>query len=60
MSDLQLSCSELPAPRLTVAEAAEQLDVSGLPFVFFENTETGRGNLLYHRLDGDYGLVTPA
>lgn len=59
-SDLRLSCSELPAPRLTVQEATEQLDVSGLPFVFFENSATGRGNLLYHRLDGDYGLITPA
>jgi hypothetical protein len=59
-TSLHLSYSELPAPRLTVEEAAERLDLSGVSFVFFENQQTGRGNLLYHRNDGDYGLTTPA
>ena len=59
-SDLQLSYSELPAPRLSAEEAAEQLDLAGSAFVFFENNQTGRGNLLYHRRDGDYGLIIPA
>lgn len=54
-----VSRSPLPAPRLTVPEAAERLDLSGLPFVFFENVETGRGNVLYHRYNGHYGLITP-
>lgn len=39
-SALQLSCSELPAPRLSVKEAANQLDLTGSRFVFFENAET--------------------
>lgn len=51
--------SPVPAPRLTVPEAADRLDLTGLPFVFFENVETGRGNLLYHRYNGHYGLITP-
>lgn len=55
-----LSYSELPAPVLTPEEATERLDLSGFPFVFFTNSQTGRGNLLYHRYDGDYGLITPA
>jgi hypothetical protein len=24
------------------------------------NAQTGRGNLIYHRYDGDYGLIAPA
>ncbi|MFH9352832.1 HPF/RaiA family ribosome-associated protein [Kitasatospora sp. NPDC017646] len=45
---------------LTVADAVSRLDLSGLPFVFFTNSETGRGNVLYHRYDGHYGVITPA
>ncbi|MFI8458033.1 sigma 54 modulation/S30EA ribosomal C-terminal domain-containing protein [Kitasatospora sp. NPDC085464] len=47
-------------PELTVAEAVSRLDLTGLPFVFFTDTATGRGNVLYHRYDGHYGLITPA
>ncbi|MFC8245907.1 sigma 54 modulation/S30EA ribosomal C-terminal domain-containing protein [Streptomyces chartreusis] len=55
-----LTVSELPAPRMTVPEAQRRLDISGLPFVFFTDDNTGRGNVLYHRYDGHYGLITPA
>ncbi|MGZ4591596.1 MAG: ribosome hibernation promotion factor [Actinomycetes bacterium] len=58
-SALRPSYSELPPPRLSVTEAASRLDLSGLPFVFFENRRDGRGNVLYHRYDGHYGLITP-
>ncbi|MBO1414556.1 sigma 54 modulation/S30EA ribosomal C-terminal domain-containing protein, partial [Streptomyces sp. FH025] len=30
------------------------------PFVFYTDTSTGRGNVLYRRYDGHYGLITPA
>jgi hypothetical protein len=59
-SDMQLSYSHLPAPRLSVLAAVEQLDLGGSLFVFFETNQTGRGNLLYHRRDGIYGLIIPA
>ena len=56
-----MTVSPLPAPRLTVREAAERLDESGLPFTFFIDAATGRGCVLYHRYDGHYGLlVLPA
>jgi ribosome-associated translation inhibitor RaiA len=55
-----LSVSPLPPPRLHVTEATERLDLSGMPFVFFENAATGRGNVVYHRYDGHYGLISPA
>lgn len=52
--------SGVPAPRMGLAQAMWRLEITGLPFVFFTDTVTGRGNLLYHRQDGHYGLVTPA
>jgi ribosome-associated translation inhibitor RaiA len=29
-------------------------------FLFFENARTGRGNIIYRRYDGHYGLIEPA
>ncbi|WP_224273559.1 sigma 54 modulation/S30EA ribosomal C-terminal domain-containing protein [Streptomyces sp. LS1784] len=55
-----ISVSTDAVPELTVAGAVSRLDLSGLPFVFFTNSETGRGNVLYHRYDGHYGVITPA
>ncbi|GLX02358.1 HPF/RaiA family ribosome-associated protein [Microtetraspora sp. NBRC 16547] len=55
-----LTISTTPAAVLTVEEARERLEAAGLPFVFFADVETGRGNLLYHRYDGHYGLITPS
>ncbi|ASN22840.1 hypothetical protein LK07_01015 [Streptomyces pluripotens] len=55
-----LTVSELPAPRMTLAEAKQRLDIGGLPFVFFADDSSGRGNVLYHRYDGHYGLICPA
>jgi ribosomal subunit interface protein len=46
------------APTLTEAEAVSRLDLSGEPFVFFVDAETGRGRVLYIRYDGHYGLIT--
>jgi hypothetical protein len=49
-----------PAPVLTPEEAKERLDASEHPFVFFTDSTTGRGSILYGRYDGHYGLITPA
>ncbi|MFI1563196.1 sigma 54 modulation/S30EA ribosomal C-terminal domain-containing protein [Streptomyces sp. NPDC020490] len=57
--DVPLTLSELPAPRMGVAEAKQRLDLTGFPFVFFADATTGRGNVLYHRYDGHYGLISP-
>ncbi|MEV7189524.1 sigma 54 modulation/S30EA ribosomal C-terminal domain-containing protein [Kitasatospora sp. NPDC093102] len=54
-----LSVSTCGVPELGVADAVSRLDLSGLPFVLFTDTATGRGNVLYHRFDGHYGLITP-
>lgn len=50
----------IPVPTIDVEAAIEHLDVEGGPFVFFLNTETGRGNVVYFRYDGHYGLIEPA
>ena len=47
-------------PRCTVEEAAAQLDVDVLPFVFHVDPGTGRGSVVYRRYDGHYGVITPA
>ena len=56
----EFAVSEVPAPKLSIGEAESRLEEFGQSFVFFLNRATGRGNLLYHRYDGDYGLITPA
>ncbi|HXZ77740.1 MAG TPA: sigma 54 modulation/S30EA ribosomal C-terminal domain-containing protein [Streptosporangiaceae bacterium] len=59
-ADPSITVSHAPAPRLSVGGAIARLEATGRPFLFFVNTETCRGNLIYHRYDGHYGLVTPA
>jgi ribosome-associated translation inhibitor RaiA len=56
----RITVSTRPAPRLPVEEATERLEAMGQPFLFFADTRTGRGSLIYHRYDGHYGLVLPA
>jgi hypothetical protein len=46
-------------PQLRLAQAIERLDAGEEPHVFFVDTTTGRGNVVYRRYDGHYGLITP-
>ena len=55
-----ITVSKIPVPRLPVTEATARLEVTGQLSLFFVNAETGRGNLIYHRYDGHYGLIEPA
>ena len=59
-SETAPTVSEHPAPRLTAEEAAQRLELIGLPFLFFAAADGGRGCVIYHRYDGHYGLITPA
>lgn len=43
----------------TIDEALATLDAGHLPFVFFAEEASGRGNVVYRRYDGHYGLITP-
>jgi len=49
-----------PAPLIALGVARVRMDVGDEPFVFFCDPDTGRGCVLYRRLDGHYGLVTAA
>jgi ribosome-associated translation inhibitor RaiA len=55
-----LTVSPAAAPRLTLADAARRLETAGWAFVFFVDADTDRGNVLYHRYDGHYGLIVPS
>ncbi len=57
---IALTVAEHPPAPATVSDALARLDAGGEPFVFFENSDTGRGNVVYRRYDGHYGLITPA
>jgi hypothetical protein len=49
-----------PAPTtMPIADALTALDETEAPFVFFVEPDTGRGNVVYRRYDGHYGLITP-
>lgn len=52
--------NETAPPALGLVEAKEHLEASGDQYLFYNSTDTGRGQVLYRRYDGHYGLVTPA
>jgi len=39
--------------------AVAEMNAVGHRFMFFENAATGRGNVIYRRYDGHYGLIEP-
>ncbi|MFI7587448.1 sigma 54 modulation/S30EA ribosomal C-terminal domain-containing protein [Spongisporangium articulatum] len=49
-----------PPPVLTEEEAVTRLVILDEPYLFFTDRATGRGCVLYRRLDGDLGLLSPA
>ena len=51
---------EGPAPVLDETEARERLELSGEPFVFYRDRDSGRGRVLYLRYDGHYGIIEAA
>jgi hypothetical protein len=55
-----ISPSALRPSTLRVEEAKDLLDLSDAPFVFFLDADTARGEVLYRRHDGHYGLVVAA
>ena len=45
---------------LPLLDAEVLLDEGDEPFVFFAEPDSGRGQVLYRRFDGHYGLISPA
>lgn len=54
---IEMIVNETPAPRFTVSEGVDSLNVSGTPFLFFLDTDRNRASVLYRRYDGHYGLI---
>ena len=50
---------KLPMTHLSVAEAAEQLNLSKDAFLVFSNIETQQVNVIYARKDGKYAVIEP-
>lgn len=48
-----------PLKPMTPEEAAAHMDLLGHDFFMFINSETGQVNTVYHRRDGNYGLIEP-
>jgi len=57
---VDLTVSPHPAPVLDTQEAVDRLRMTGLPFLFYRDRDGGRANVIYHRHDGNYGLLDPA
>jgi len=55
-----ISPAALVLNHLPIEEAEVLLDQGDEPFVFFAEPGSDRGQVLYRRFDGHYGLVTPA
>ena len=51
--------SRLSSP-IDLDRAVAEMNAIGHRFLFFENAVTGRGNVIYRRYDGHYGLIEPA
>ncbi|MEV6138823.1 sigma 54 modulation/S30EA ribosomal C-terminal domain-containing protein [Nocardia sp. NPDC051990] len=60
VNSLPLLMDSYPAPTLSEEAAVPRLCRKGLPFLFFTDTDSGRGRLLYRRYDGDLTIVVPA
>jgi hypothetical protein len=58
-SPLPLTVNPRKTPTLTPGQAATKLAEGWLPYLFYTDDETRRGNLLYRRHDGDLGLIAP-
>jgi hypothetical protein len=56
---LPLTVNPRKTPTLTPAQAAARLAQHWLPWLFYIDRGSRRGNLLYRRYDGDLGLITP-
>lgn len=56
----EVGVNQTPAPKIAVADAVSRLNLSDMPFVFFQDVESRSAGVLYRRYDGHYGLVVPS
>ena len=58
-SAFEIQISEGAPPQLSVEEAIRDLETLNLPYLLFIDTASGRGEVVYSRYDGHYGLISP-
>lgn len=56
---VKIYASDVYAPQTDISAAIELLVASNDSFVFFVDPESNRGNVVYLRYDGNYGLIQP-
>ena len=57
---IEIDVASTGAPTMAFPDAVQRLDDGAEPFVFFCNQDTSRGNVVYRRYDGHYGVITPS
>lgn len=56
----QIIRSQYAMKPMSLEEAVLELKMLGQEFFVFRNSDTEEVNVLYHRKDGDYGLIEPS
>jgi putative sigma-54 modulation protein len=54
-----VSVDKIPVKPMTVEEAVMEMDLMSMDFLVFKNAETDDVNVIYHRRDGNIGLIEP-
>ena len=54
-----IQVEQLPLKPMSVEEALLQAEVSKNGFVVFRNSQSGEMNVIYHKRNTNYGLITP-
>jgi putative sigma-54 modulation protein len=54
-----VSVDKIPVKPMTVEEAVMEMDLMSRDFLVFKNAETDEVSVIYHRRDGNIGLIEP-
>ena len=54
-----VSVDKIPVKPMTVEEAVMEMDLMSRDFLVFKNAETDQVSVIYHRRDGNIGLIEP-
>jgi len=54
-----VSVDKIPVKPMTVEEAVMEMDLMSQDFLVFKNAETDEVSVIYHRRDGNIGLIEP-
>lgn len=58
-SRITVKVDKIPVKPMALEEAVMEMDLLSQDFLVFKNAETGEVNVIYHRRDGNIGLIEP-